>query len=96
LTEYFPRIAKAYLIGTAADEFSAVLAGEVPHVIAGDIHTAVRMAADDAAIDRREEPTVLLSPACASFDHFADFEARGEAFRRALASLDETPMEAVA
>jgi UDP-N-acetylmuramoylalanine--D-glutamate ligase len=96
LTEFFPRIAKAYLIGTAADEFSGVLAGQVPHVIVGDMDTAVGMAADDAAIDRREEPTVLLSPACASFDQFTDFEARGEAFRRAVASLDEAPMEAVA
>jgi len=96
LTEYFPRIAKAYLIGKAADEFSGTLAGRVPHVIAGDLDTAVRMAADDAAIDGRPEPTVLLSPACASFDQYADFEARGEAFRRAVAALDETPMEAVA
>jgi UDP-N-acetylmuramoylalanine--D-glutamate ligase len=96
LRDYFPRIAKAYLIGTAADEFSQVLARKVPHVIAGDLDTAVRMAAEDAAIDGRPEPTVLLSPACASFDQFTDFEARGEAFRRAVASLDETPLEAVA
>lgn len=96
LKEFFPRVAKAYLIGVAADEFSQVLAGHVPHVIAGDIETAVHIAADDAAIDRRPEPTVLLSPACASFDQFTDFEARGEAFRRAVAKLDETPMEAVA
>jgi UDP-N-acetylmuramoylalanine--D-glutamate ligase len=96
LTAYFPRIAKAYLIGSASDEFSEVLARQVPHVIAGDIDTAVRMAADDAAMDRRTEPTVLLSPACASFDQFIDFEARGEAFRRAFANLDATPMEAVA
>ena len=72
----------------------------MPHVIAGDLDTAVRMAAADAAIDGRAEPTVLLSPACASFDQFADFEARGEAFRRAVAALDATPdetlMEAVA
>jgi UDP-N-acetylmuramoylalanine--D-glutamate ligase len=96
LREFFPRIAKAYLVGKAADEFSAVLSGEVPHVIAGDLETAVEMAAADAALDRRPEPTVLLSPACASFDQFADFEDRGEFFRRAVAALDETPLEAVA
>ncbi len=96
LKEYFPRVAKAYLIGTAADEFSATLSGEVPHVIAGDLDTAVRMAAADAALDHRPEPTVLLSPACASFDQFADFEDRGEAFRRAVAALDEEPLEEVA
>jgi UDP-N-acetylmuramoylalanine--D-glutamate ligase len=96
LREFFPRIAKAYLIGKAADEFSAVLSGEVPHVIAGDLETAVEMAAADAALDRRPEPTVLLSPACASFDQFADFEDRGEFFRRAVAALDEMPLEAVA
>ncbi len=104
LKDYFPRIAKAYLIGKAADEFSEVLSGKVPHVIAGDMQTAVNMAAADAAIDGRPEPTVLLSPACASFDQFADFEARGEAFRGFVAALeaapdvqpDETLMEAVA
>jgi UDP-N-acetylmuramoylalanine--D-glutamate ligase len=96
LQEFFPKIAKAYLIGTAASAFSHTLARRVPHVIAGDLETAVRMAAADAAIDRRPEPTVLLSPACASFDQFADFEARGEAFLRALGALDEQPMEATA
>ncbi len=96
LKEQFPRVAKAYLIGKAADAFSATLAREVPHVIAGDLESAVKMAAEDAAIDRRPEPTVLLSPACASFDQFADFEDRGEAFRRIVSALDEPPLEAVA
>lgn len=96
LGDFFPRITKAYLIGRAADEFSSVLARRVPHVIAGDMATAVRMAAADAAIDRRPEPTVLLSPACASFDQFKDFEERGELFRRLVEELDQTPEEAVA
>ncbi|MDQ3560408.1 MAG: UDP-N-acetylmuramoyl-L-alanine--D-glutamate ligase [Pseudomonadota bacterium] len=96
LVEFFPRIAKAYLIGTAADQFSHTLAGRVPQVIAGDLATAIRMAADDAALDRRAEPAVLLSPAGASFDQFADFEARGEAFRQSFHSLDQHALEAVA
>jgi UDP-N-acetylmuramoylalanine--D-glutamate ligase len=87
LTDYFPKIAKAYLIGEAADAFSATLARQVPHVLAGDIAAAVRLAAADAAHDGAVEPVVLLSPACASFDQFADFEARGDAFRQAVAAL---------
>jgi UDP-N-acetylmuramoylalanine--D-glutamate ligase len=88
LGEFFPKVAKAYLIGAAADAFSGTLARRVPHVIAGDLGNAVRLADRDAQIDFRREPTVLLSPACASFDQFADFEARGEAFRRAFAELE--------
>ncbi|HSG94637.1 MAG TPA: UDP-N-acetylmuramoyl-L-alanine--D-glutamate ligase, partial [Afifellaceae bacterium] len=87
LADYFPRIAKAYLIGEAADAFSATLARRVPQVLAGDIVAAVRLAAADAALDDADEPVVLLSPACASFDQFADFEARGDAFRQAVAAL---------
>ena len=95
LVEFFPRIAKAYLIGTAADAFSHTLAGRVPHVIAVDLETAVRLASADAALDPAREPAVLLSPACASFDQFADFEGRGEAFRRAYLALDGQPQEAL-
>jgi UDP-N-acetylmuramoylalanine--D-glutamate ligase len=96
LQEFFPKIAKAYLIGNAAGAFSETLARRVPHVIAGDLETAVQMAAADAAIDRRPEPAVLLSPACASFDQFADFEARGDAFVRAVSALEDQPQEATA
>ena len=96
LEAFFPRIAKAYLIGEAADAFSRNLAGRIPYVIAGDLESATLMAAEDAALDRRPEPTILLSPACASFDQFADFEERGESFRRVFNELDAQSMEAVA
>jgi len=89
LGDYFGRIAKAYLIGEAAGAFSADLSGRVPHVIAGDLQRAVTLAAADAGGDERPEPAVLLSPACASFDQFADFEARGEAFRAVFQSIDQ-------
>ncbi|MBC7831161.1 MAG: UDP-N-acetylmuramoyl-L-alanine--D-glutamate ligase, partial [Hyphomicrobium sp.] len=93
LAEYFPKIAKAYLIGTAADAFSHTLARRVPHVIAGDLETAVRLASEDAAADARDEPVVLLSPACASFDQFRNFEVRGEAFRALVAALPGMAMK---
>ncbi len=89
LRDVFPRITKAYLIGEAAEAFAATL-GSTPHVIAHDMATAVALAAEDAA-KAGGDPVVLLSPACASFDQFPDFEARGEAFRAAVLNLGATP-----
>ena len=67
-----------YLIGEAAGELATALAPTgVPLRQAGDLESAVRMARDAAASGE----TVLLSPACASFDQYPDFEARGEHFR---------------
>ena len=81
LAEYFPRIRKAYLIGEAAEEFAATLEGKVPYVIAEKLSRALDLAAADAENSDLKEPVVLLSPACASFDQYRNFEVRGDAFR---------------
>ena len=86
LTDLFGRIAKAYLIGEAAEAFAATLGGKAPFEIAGDLATATARAFADAKAEGGEQ-IVLLSPACASFDQFPDFEARGDAFRRAVQDL---------
>ena len=80
LAEFFPRIAKAYLIGEAAKEFAATLDGKVPYEIVETLDRAVPLAARDAAASGLKEPVVLLSPACASFDQYRNFEVRGKAF----------------
>jgi len=87
LAGFFPRMRKAYLIGEAAAGFAAELEGHVPHVIAGTLDRAVELAARDAEAADLAEPVVLLSPACASFDQFRNFEARGDAFRELVLAL---------
>jgi UDP-N-acetylmuramoylalanine--D-glutamate ligase len=88
LRSYFPRIARAYLIGEAAPAFSATLGEAVPYEISGTLASAVEHAARDAAEDGTGEVVVLLSPACASFDQFKNFEVRGEAFRQAVTAIE--------
>jgi UDP-N-acetylmuramoylalanine--D-glutamate ligase len=82
LADLFPRIARAYLIGEATEDFAHTL-GDVPHAVCVEMDRAVELAARDAAATGQDE-VVLLSPACASFDQYPDFEARGEAFRAAV------------
>ncbi len=94
LTDLFPRIEKAYLIGEAADDFKKTLDGHAPAVIAGDLAAATEMAFRDAAASGGDA-VVLLSPACASFDQFPDFEVRGDAFRAAVAGLAASPNQKV-
>jgi UDP-N-acetylmuramoylalanine--D-glutamate ligase len=85
----FPRVRKAYLVGQAAAGFASELDGRVPYVMSGTLDQAVADAARDAAIDvpAGPEPVVLLSPACASFDQFRNFEARGDRFRELVLAL---------
>lgn len=86
LRPHFPRLAHAFLIGQAAEEFAVTLDGAVPFSQCGTLDVAVARAAAMA------EPgsVVLLSPACASWDQFTSFEARGDAFRRLVEALPGT------
>jgi UDP-N-acetylmuramoylalanine--D-glutamate ligase len=76
-------VAHAYLIGDAAAMFARALGSRVPSSYSGTVEQAVL----DAAGAAQSGDVVLLSPACASFDQFRDFEARGDAFRAAVAAL---------
>jgi UDP-N-acetylmuramoylalanine--D-glutamate ligase len=92
LRHFFPRIRKAYLIGEAAEDFAATLSkkasGEtVPHEIDGTLDKALAAAVRDAKTSAAPEPVVLLSPACASFDQYRNFEVRGDAFRELVRAL---------
>ncbi|MES2989450.1 MAG: UDP-N-acetylmuramoyl-L-alanine--D-glutamate ligase [Pseudomonadota bacterium] len=79
----FPHVARAYTIGEAGSMFAELLAPDLPVEECGTLEAAVKSAAANA----QPGDTVLLSPACASFDQFRDYEARGQAFRDAVAAL---------
>jgi UDP-N-acetylmuramoylalanine--D-glutamate ligase len=87
LERYFGGVAKAYLIGESSDDFARTLAGKVAYERSGTLDAAVSAAARDAKSSSGAEPIVLLSPACASYDQFRNFEVRGDHFRRAVEAL---------
>jgi UDP-N-acetylmuramoylalanine--D-glutamate ligase len=91
LKRFFPKIAKAYLIGEASDAFAAVLEGQVPYVRCGTLDAATAQAAADAEALPAAEPVVLLSPASASFDQYRNFEVRGDHFRKLVHELISKP-----
>ena len=80
---HLPHVSGAYLIGDAAPLFGRLLAGKVPVQQSGTLAVAVTRAAAAA----QPGDTVLLSPACASFDQFTDYEARGRAFVELVGAL---------
>jgi UDP-N-acetylmuramoylalanine--D-glutamate ligase len=87
LAEFFPKIRKAYLIGEAAREFAGTLEGKVPYEMSDVLSAAIDAATRDAHGSNVAEPVVLLSPACASFDQYRNFEVRGTAFRDIVLGL---------
>jgi UDP-N-acetylmuramoylalanine--D-glutamate ligase len=87
LAPYFKRLRHAFLIGNATGEFAATLDGKVPYSRCGDLSTALAAASDRARGDHVPDAVVLLSPACASYDQFPNFEVRGDTFRGLVADL---------
>lgn len=87
LEVYFPKVKKAFLIGEAADRFASDLSGYVPFEKCGTMERAVARAFDCA--EKSGGGVVLLSPACASWDQYKDFEARGDDFCRVVKALGE-------
>ncbi|HWG03673.1 MAG TPA: UDP-N-acetylmuramoyl-L-alanine--D-glutamate ligase [Beijerinckiaceae bacterium] len=86
LQPLFGHVREAYLIGEAAEDFSRTLQGQVPFKHCGTLAAALDAAAADATASGREA-VVLLSPACASYDQFANFEVRGDMFRELVSTL---------
>jgi UDP-N-acetylmuramoylalanine--D-glutamate ligase len=80
---HFGHVRSAYTIGEAADLFETLLAPHMSVKNCGKLDEAVRQAAQDAEAG----DTVLLSPACASFDQFRDFEDRGDQFKALVGAL---------
>ncbi|HXE02956.1 MAG TPA: UDP-N-acetylmuramoyl-L-alanine--D-glutamate ligase, partial [Hyphomicrobium sp.] len=94
LAPLFGGVIKAYLIGESSEDFAATLEGKVNFKRSKTLDAAVAEAARDAAKSRGAEPVVLLSPACASYDQFKNFEVRGDAFRALVAALPGITMKA--
>ncbi len=87
LRSLFPKVVKAYLIGEASELFAQTIGNAFPYEVCETLETAVPRAASDAAASGVADPVVLLSPACASFDQFPDFEKRGDRFRELVKAL---------
>ena len=87
LDPYLSHVRRAFLIGESADHMAAELRGRVDTRKSGDLKTAIQDAQDAALRDGIAGAVVLLSPACASFDQFKDFELRGIEFQRLVAEM---------
>ena len=87
LRDHMGPVRRAYLIGEAARSFEETLRGSVACVLCETLEAAVTAAWRDAEESNAPAPVVLLSPACASYDQFANFEKRGDAFRDIVSEI---------
>lgn len=78
---YLNRVRHAFLIGEASEAFASMLDGKVAVTLSGDLETAIRDARALSVSEGASRPVILLSPACASFDQYANFTRRGDHFR---------------
>ena len=88
LERYFPKIAHAFLIGEAEGAFAKTLEGKAPFTRSGTLEAAVKQAVAKAFAEKKPHAVVLLSPACASFDQWKNFEERGDAFCTMVETLE--------
>ena len=91
LAPLLDRVRHGFLIGEAAPLFAHELGDRIPVTLSDTLDAAVASAAALAGREGRDGAVVLLSPACASFDQFSDFEARGDAFRALVEGLADAP-----
>ncbi len=87
LQPYFPRVVKTYLIGEASNDFASQIGQTVPFEKCGTLEAAVAAATKDASAETAAGAVVLLSPACASYDQYKNFEQRGDHFRKLVEAL---------
>ncbi|NUY39362.1 UDP-N-acetylmuramoyl-L-alanine--D-glutamate ligase [Wolbachia endosymbiont of Litomosoides brasiliensis] len=89
LSKHFTRIRKAFLIGESTEVFASTMENKVDYVRCYNLENAFRLAFEEA-IKSKEKITILLSPACASFDQWRNFEERGKAFCRMFENLRDS------
>ncbi|MEM9971316.1 MAG: UDP-N-acetylmuramoyl-L-alanine--D-glutamate ligase [Pseudomonadota bacterium] len=98
LEPFFDRVETAYLIGESSDAFAKTLDGKVKIKRCNTLDVATNEAYNAARKSKDRTPVILLSPACASFDQYKDFEVRGDAFRQIVKHIEDAniPAEAAA
>lgn len=89
LSKHFTRIRKAFLIGESTETFANAMEYKVDFVKCCNLENAFKLAFEEA-LNSKEEITILLSPACASFDQWKSFEERGEAFCKMFENLRDS------